>query len=259
MIAPAGFTNTNTQNVGGLPSLPGHPPGSIASAAGTGTSLPTGTAIQKLSDLARKFEVDHAGQIVPNETNLALVGQMGDLSSDPKFQKMAWQLRQQLQRGDKVLRWESHTRLSKALTEAFGAASAFESPGTAPADSNATPEKKTLVDALSPMKVAPDKVAPDSTHFERLQAAVRDAIPLLPGHFFAQCHEVIHAGGAIAECHLRPVNGGHVFQTNKNFDLRIKTPLFFPSDRDQPCPPDLNLAERKRLVVLADRMVASLR
>ncbi|CAN5472639.1 hypothetical protein BH10PSE18_BH10PSE18_45080 [soil metagenome] len=259
MIAPSGFTNTNTntQNVGGQPPpplLPIIPPGSAASAGATGTSLPTDTPIQKLSDLASKFEVDHAGQILPNDNNLALVGQMGELSDDSTFQKTAWQLRQQLQRGDKVLRWESHTRLSKALTESSGGAPAFQSPGTAPAGSGATREKQALDQALSQLTLLAD-----DAHFEHLQASVRDAIPLLPKHFFAQVHEVIHAGGAIAECFLRAVNGGHVFQTKKDFDLEIRTPLFFPSDRSLPCPLNLNLAEKKRLVVLADRMSANLR
>ncbi len=251
MIAPAGFTNT--RNVGGLPLPQLDHSGSAASVAAPGTTLPTGTPIQQLSDLSRKLELDTAGHVGATEGNLALLGQIGELSHDPKFQKMVWQLRQQLQRGEKVPHGESHARLSKALTEASGAASAFQSPGPASAEGGATARKKALADALHQLTLQ----AGDA-RFSCLQASVRDAIALLPKDFFTQCHEVVQAGGPLASCYLRAMNGGHVFQTNQDFNLHIRTPLFFPADRSRPLPQNLNLADRKRLMVLAFRMNTAL-
>lgn len=250
MIAPAGFTKT--QHLGGLPLPQLNPSGSAASVATPDTTLPTGTPIQKLSDLSKTFALDK-GHVPATGTNLALLGQIGELSNDPKFQKTAWQLRQHLQRNGKVLHAELHAKLSKALMEASGAAPAFESPGPVSGERGVTPQKKALADALRRTTLDADGAS-----FSRVQAAVRDAIPLLPNSFFASCHEVIQVAGPLAACYLRAVNGGHVFQTDEDFELHVRTPLFFPADPSQQPPSNLNLVDKKRLMVLADRVGAAL-
>ena len=84
-----------------------------------------------------------------------------------------------------------------------------------------------------------------------MQKAVRDAIPMVMAEFASQPCDVRSPGFPTDAFYLVPANGGHVFQTQNDYNDRIRTKLFFPMDQSQPFPQGLSKADKRALMVLA--------